>query len=311
MNIILAIILIIIAIIALGASYEFLSVMRDKRKYKTPSGTLVDVNGIQLHMNLMGDREANQPVIVFDSGVGANALDWQKVQPQVAQFAQTITYDRAGYGWSDRGIEPRTPQRIVDELHTMLQNAEIEPPYILVGHSFGGIYVRLFAGTHPDEVAGLILVDSSHPEMLAARNTEPEIKRLKNVQRFQRIGVVRLMLPRILSRANHLTGEPFKQYLAFNLLDNFNTLREAEPLFRDGIELAEHIDVPLTVISRERDDDIATEKSWSDSQDKLADLSPNAKHIRTESSSHWTALSEPETVVDVIRNMLDELDSHN
>lgn len=310
MTIFYIIILIIVVIFGIGIGYEFISSLRDKNKYKTPPGELVHVGGHDLHILIMGERQADQPVIVLDAGVGSNSLDWQKVQPQIAEFAQVVSYDRAGYGWSETSTIPRTPERIVHELHELLDNALVPPPYLLVGHSFGGIYSRLFLETYPDDVVGLVLVESSHPDMLAARNTEPEIQRLKNVRRFQRFGIVRLMLPRILNRANHLEGEAFDQYVAFNLMDNANTLREAVPLFRDGIELPETISVPLTIVSRQRDNDIATEKSWGEYQDKLAELSPDAVHIHTRSSSHWSALAEPDTVVAAIRTMFENVQTY-
>ena len=86
---------------------------------------------------------------------------WQTVQPRVAEFARVCSYDRSGIGWSESGREPRTSQRIVRELHTLLSDAGEEAPYVLVGHSFGGANVQLYAAEYPDEVAGMVLVDSA------------------------------------------------------------------------------------------------------------------------------------------------------
>ena len=307
MNIFIIILLIIVAIPVVGILYEFAASQRDKMLYQNPPGELVHVGGHDLHVLSMGERQANEPLIVLDAGIGANALDWQKVQPKIAEFAQVISYDRAGYGWSHTSDIKRTPERIVEELHELLNTMLLPPPYILVGHSFGGIYARLFAETYPDDIVGLVLVDSSHPEMLKATNTEPEIKRLKQVRIFQRLGLLRLMLPRIFGRSNFLEGQALRTYLALNLMDNANTLREAEPMFREGVVLENHVEVPLTVISRQRDEDIESEKNWTAYQDKLATLSPDAVHIHTKSGSHWSALAEPETVVDAIRDLFEKV----
>jgi pimeloyl-ACP methyl ester carboxylesterase len=307
MNIVLIVIAVIFGVLLVGFLYETLSTLRDKQHYKTPPGRLVDVGGHRLHILIMGNREAGKPAIVMDSGVGNNLLDWQKVQPKLAEFAQAISYDRAGYGWSDKGRSSRTTKRIVEELHTLLHTAGIEPPYLLVGHSFGGIHVRMFAEKYSEKIAGLVLVDSSHPEMIAERNTEPELRRLQTVQRFQRFGIVRLMLQRGLSQTNQLAKDLRKQYLAFNLMSSWNVLHEAEPLFRDGVELSDSVIIPLTVISRAEDDELSAEKRWSEYQHKLAELSPEAKHIHAKTSSHWIALAEPDTVVTAIREMYENL----
>lgn len=307
MNIVLAIFAVIFTILFAGFTFETVLTLLDKKHYKTPSGKLVSVGEHKLHIIIMGERETGKPAIVMDAGVGNNSLDWQIVQPKLAEFSQAISYDRAGYGWSDIGQAPRSTERIVEELHTLLHNAGIEPPYLLVGHSFGGIHVRLFAEKYPEETVGLVLVDSSHPEMIAQRNTKPELRRLKNVQHFQRIGLVRMMLKRSLYQTNHLSEEAKKQYLAFNLLNSSNTIREAEPLFRDGIDLPKSVDIPITIVSRVKDEEISGERKWSEYQHKLSELSPQAKHIHAETINHWIALTEPDTVVNAIREMYENL----
>jgi len=301
----------VVGLIIIGIAYEQISAFIARRRYKTPLGDLIDIGTHRLHIHTMGERQARQPAIVFDSGVGSNSLDWQRVQPALAKHAQTITYDRSGYGWSDESTLPRTPQRIIEELHQLLTNAGIEPPYVLVGHSFGGLHVRLFAETYPDEVVGIVLVDSSHPEMIAERNTAPEIRRLKNVQLFQFFGLVRAMLPRILTRANDLDPEARRQYLAMTLMDNANIINEAVPLFTNGVDLTDAIDMPLIVVSRHVDDALESEKRWASYQEKLLDLSPTAKHIHSEKSKHWIALAEPDVVVNAVLQILNDIQNTN
>jgi pimeloyl-ACP methyl ester carboxylesterase len=136
----------------------------------------VNAGGPSLRMLRTG---SSGPTVVFEAGSGGPLEVWTRVQPEVSKITSTIAYDRAGNGLSDKGPVPRDGRRIVDELHTALQNAHATPPYILVGHSLGGPYIRVFAGTYPNEVAGMVLVDPTQEELIAwakARDPKPEHK---------------------------------------------------------------------------------------------------------------------------------------
>ena len=102
----------------------------------------------------------------MESGNGNFSLNWGRVPREVAKFTRVCTYDRAGLGWSDRSPQPRTAHNLVEDLHTLLERSGVEPPYVLVGHSLGGMLIRLYAHEHPDQVAGMVLVDSAHEEQL-------------------------------------------------------------------------------------------------------------------------------------------------
>lgn len=126
----------------------------------TPPGQLVQVaRGVNLHLFCRGSG----PTVVLESGLGGFSLEWLRVQELLDEDFRVCAYDRAGYGWSSPGPAPRTTEVVVAELHTLLEQAAIPRPYILVGHSFGGYTVQAYAKRHPTEVAGLVLVDSSHP----------------------------------------------------------------------------------------------------------------------------------------------------
>jgi len=103
------------------------------------------------------------PTIVLEAGLMSTGLSWHELQRELSRSFHVVSYDRAGLGWSDLGPMPRTADRIVEELHTLLERAQIAPPYILVGHSFGGLTVPLFAARYPDEVVGMVLVDPVAP----------------------------------------------------------------------------------------------------------------------------------------------------
>jgi len=134
---------------------------KDKKPTYSPPGKLVDVGGYRLHLNCTGK---SGPTVVLIAGGGDFSFDWGLVQPDVSRFTRVCSYDRAGLAWSDPGPTPRTMRQDAYELHTLLKAARIKAPYVLVGHSIGGLIARVYAEQYPDEVAGMVLVDSTHED---------------------------------------------------------------------------------------------------------------------------------------------------
>jgi len=130
-----------------------------------PPGRLVDVGQRKLHLHCVG---TGSPTVVLEAGASSFALDWSLVQPEVARNRRVCAYDRAGSGWSDPRPDVETPARIVNDLHTLLTTAGEKPPFVMVGASAGGLYVRLYQLEYPAEVAGLVLVDPSTEDRLFA-----------------------------------------------------------------------------------------------------------------------------------------------
>jgi len=126
-----------------------------------PLGKLVDIGGYKLHLKAAGE---GKPVVVLIAGAGDFSFDWALVQPGVSHFAQACSYDRAGFAWSDLGPTPRTMRQEASELRLLLTKAGIKPPFVLVGHSVGGLIARVYAEHFPHEVAGIVLVDSTHED---------------------------------------------------------------------------------------------------------------------------------------------------
>lgn len=153
----------IITLAALGAVYQTIATAMDKRALPPP-GQMIDVGGYRLHLYCIGQNTDGRPTVILESGLGATSSAWAWIQPEVAKTTRVCAYDRAGMGWSDSSPAPRDAQNIATELHTLLQNAQIPGPYVLAGWSYGGMYVRQYASQYPDEVAGLVLIDSSSTE---------------------------------------------------------------------------------------------------------------------------------------------------
>ena len=143
-----------------GAAYNVLAFRADARRYPHP-GQLVSAGGPRLNVFCTGH---GSPTVVLEAGLADSLDSWHRVQPEIARFARVCSYDRAGYGYSDAGPTARTSDRIASELHAALKSAGEKPPYLLVGHSFGGFNVRVFNGKYPNQVAGLVLVDSTQED---------------------------------------------------------------------------------------------------------------------------------------------------
>jgi len=159
----------LVGLLLLGPSYQAIAGALDASHYPPP-GKLVDIGGYRLHINCTG---TGSPTVILDAGLGGTSLDWSKIQPAVARFTRVCSYDRAGYGWSESGPGPRTSQQIVTELHLLLVHAQVSGPYLLVGHSVGGLNMRLYAYRYPGEVAGLVLLDSTNEHQFAQFGTYP------------------------------------------------------------------------------------------------------------------------------------------
>ncbi len=174
--------LLVVVAVGTGATYQAAANYLDRRDYMPP-GQMVDVGGYKLHIYCQGEGE---PTIILDSMADGSSANWGWVQPEMARTNRTCAYDRAGFGWSEPGPEPRTAQQSAKELFTLLQNAAIPQPYILVGHSYGANVARLFAQLYPRETAGMVLVD---PGLLRRDPRMPEAFRAQSASEEQMMAV--------------------------------------------------------------------------------------------------------------------------
>ena len=275
-----------------GAIYQTIATQRAERAYPPP-GEMVDVGGHSLHINCVGE---GSPTVVLDAGTGEMSANWVLVQREVSGTTRVCAYDRAGMGWSERGPEPRDATQISGELHSMLEAAGIEGPYVMVGHSFGGLYAQTYAARYPEEVVGVALIESSHPEQFSYRRAtrdsyEPQEQIFAISSLPARIGAVRLLyelfpapptLPQR-QRAQIDALSPSTRQVSTTALE----LRATPQTATQTRSLRSLGNKPLAVVSAG-----TQESEWLDLQDKLATLSSNSTHRVVEEATHTSVLDD-------------------
>ncbi|HET7208888.1 MAG TPA: alpha/beta hydrolase [Terriglobales bacterium] len=305
--------LIIVLILAcVGAVYERVSTRRDRRLYPPP-GRLIDVGGHRLHLYCRGQ---GTPTVVLEHGLVGSYLDWYLVQPKIAAFTRVCSYDRAGYGWSDFSPNPRLPSVMCDELHELLIRSAERPPFIVVGHSMGGFDALIYAKKYSAEVAGIVLVDASHPDETLPFSWRQKLW-LRSMQLTAPFG-----LPRWRDWCASGPKKLPKSQRSFACEARaFRTNYEQWAAFGAAAEEVRRVtsvgSVPLMVISRDpnrqpRSGDVVNpdfERHWWELQKDLLKLSENSKHILAEWSGHGIPQQRPDVVVSAIREMLDNLRS--
>ncbi|HFU74783.1 MAG TPA: alpha/beta hydrolase [Arcobacter sp.] len=291
---------IIIFLIIVGFIYEQVSRLNIEEKFP-PIGKKVNIDGHSLHYVKKGLGVGS---VIFEAGLDpSGTLSWSKVQDEVAPYTSTLSYDRAGLSWSERGQNPKTADSIATELHTLLEKTNMPKPYILVGHSFGCLTLRSFVKKYPEEVAGIVFVDGSHPK----QNEKYEQKSF-TIPRWlvglaNNIGLVRLFSSQN-TYPNTSKADAINIKMQGMIFKGIDTIVEEMNSFDTVAKEVEAIDsfedIPLTVISAVSDDD----KIWVDLQKDLLNLSTNAKHVMTQESGHYIQLEKPELVVEEIKKIL-------
>ena len=167
----LIVLLVLAAVPLVGAGWHRLATAADHRRYPPPGELVtIDDRGGRLHLHTQGRHHRSEnpdmPVVLLDAGTPGFSAQWGWIQPAIAEFATVVSYDRPGLGWSDPRPDQDSsdPRDTADRLHTALQKVGLPGPYLLVGHSYGGLTSRVFAAAYPAEISGLVLVDPSHPD---------------------------------------------------------------------------------------------------------------------------------------------------
>ena len=323
----------ILLIVAAGWLYQLAGTARDRRRFPSP-GRLVDIGGMRLHLLESG---AGHPAVILEAGIAASCLNWTSLQAELARSTPVCSYDRAGLGWSDPTNSPRTISNAVDDLHALLTAAQIPPPFLLTGHSFGGLLVRCYAAQYPDQVAGLVLLDPlAASEWLTASESQRKVlKRGAMLSRrgagLARFGVVRFglatlanglqFIPKLVAKAaSSGTGESAISRLVREVQ---KMPSETWPIVqahwcqpKSFLTMANYLEslptsasqasalgqppahIPITIISASNSTAVQLAE-----RDALARHSLRGKHIIATKSGHWVHFDEPELVLQAIREM--------
>ena len=317
----------LLAVLAGGVLAGQVQQQRLVRAYPAP-GQMIDIGGHRLHVI----RAGAGPSVVFENGPGGMALDWTRVQRTIAGDATTVSYDRAGIGWSEPGPGPRDLPTLVAELDRALNASGTPAPYVLVGHSFGGLIVRAFAYTYPDKVAGLVLVDAAHedqfsiypPEYVAkAGDMATSMARLRWVFRAASGSGIPALLPGVFRDpvADRLPAEVTAARRAAPQMDSSHAMAVTDEMavLEDGFAHVRTIrhplgKLPVVVISRGRvagaeagvpaglEDEVHL--AWQRMQADLLTTSANARLLVAEGSGHDIHVERPDLVASAIQEVL-------
>ncbi|UNK16960.1 alpha/beta hydrolase [Paenibacillus sp. N3/727] len=288
---------------------QFILSKKDRTKFK-PTGQIVHIGSNKLHVNVSGQ---GSPTVILEAGMGAFSLDWCLVQPEISKFATVISYDRAGFGWSSATHKKSTCKDYVDDLRQALSALNLKPPYVLVGHSYGGLIMRLFAAEYPEEVAGLVLVDSTHEnrflhEFMDLKRKE-QWNKAKKLYRLgyllSPLGIPRFMkssfvgskrLPSAEQRMVKALGYQTKAYRAMylELINSMESGRQLQSVKKLAAQL------PVIVLTAGKQDE-----DWKKQQTELLSLTDSTKQIIVEDSWHSIQIHNPDIVIKSIREMVD------
>jgi pimeloyl-ACP methyl ester carboxylesterase len=269
----------------------------------------VDVGGYRLHINCTG---TGTPTVVIDAGLGDWSTTWGGyVQPEVAKTTRVCTYDRAGMGWSEPGPLPRDAAQFAKELHTLLQNANVPGPYVIVGHSLGGLGVRVFVHEYASEIAGVVLIDSMSPKQFTQSPTKVQSQSESRSQPFSlqaalaHFGVVRLLvkLPGIAPSVPPNEEAYYPLYVRPRSLQA--TTNESQGMPAAGAQAAAvktFGDLPLIVLTAK----LNNLPGWQEMQTELLQLSSNSQQLFAE-SDHNIQVEEPDAAIAAIIQMVQQV----
>ncbi|MFD0771950.1 alpha/beta hydrolase [Bacillus sp. CGMCC 1.60114] len=278
--------------------------IRKKNATKEP-GSIVNVDGRNVHTMISGEENGN-PTVILDAGLSGNCLAWCLVQPELSKFTRVVSFDRAGYGWSDTRSGLSTSQEVVNDLKIALEKMQIAPPYILVAHSFAGLNMRLFASQYPDEVEGIVLVDAVHENRyLKEEMNEERLQQYVKSVKQMRLGYITstIGLPRLLKMP--VGGRSLPAQVQDHVKHVGYTAGAYEAVYKEMLyseESAKQVkranslreNLPVIVISSNNSD-----PTWKELQQLLCQLTNCTKHIQTE-NGHSIQLENPEVVIKTI-----------
>jgi pimeloyl-ACP methyl ester carboxylesterase len=301
--------------VVLGTGYQALRTSRDRRMFPPP-GRLIFVKGRRMHIHCIGE---SSPTVVIVPGSGVWSSQWSVIQRDLAKDVRACTYDRAGLGWSDPSTSPRTAQQAADELHELLLSAGEPSPFLLVGESYGGYVARLFHDKYPNQVAGMVLVESAHERQWeeiprAKALLQDALPKLRIALWLSRIGFSRW---KVADRGQDLPPDVRGPLVAAQAqTQTFQAiLAEIAGVFASADQVARTHSLgslPLVVVSAGHSfNKFVTpahepqldhmNQTWLKLQDELTNLSTNSTHLTHPEATHGIAREHPAFVADAIR----------
>jgi pimeloyl-ACP methyl ester carboxylesterase len=297
------------ALVAVAGGYETVAGALDE-DFPMP-GQLIDVGGHSLHLNCSG---SGSPTVVLEPGAGGTSSDLAWITPAVARETRVCVYDRAGRGWSEPADSRQDGAQIATDLHTLLQRGDVPGPYVMAGHSFGGLYVLTFAARYPDEVAGMVLVDSTAPGSATpstSRGNEGSYDIMGRASALlsasARLGVGRLIgqlsygsLP-ARARDEAIASAATPSHLQSTIEEYIQGLSSMD----QAASLGDFADRPLVVLTAGSGSDA----EWKAAQDDLASLSTNSAHSVVDGASHGEMLVDEDAAAATTQAILDVISS--
>ena len=267
-------------------------------EYVTPRGEFANLDTHRLYYRCIGQ---GSPSVVIEHGIGGAALEWTEVQDELAKTTRVCTYDRAGYGFSDSGPGPRNSSQAANELHRLLEIIGERPPYVLVGHSFGGLSARHFASMYAEEMAGLVLIEASHVRMLPSFGARTHEQR--HGLQISAIEKNRRSENPYAAASGFLNSRRKAIFAQMEELSHFQT--SAEQVTRRQLPS----ELPLVVLSRDplMSNDNAMESAWASAQRELATLTNNSKQFVIQGADHNPHLAKPIQVAQRVASLITSL----
>lgn len=292
--------LLLLGLLAIGAIYQAIGAAADQRRFPPP-GQLLSVGEHRLHLYCTGATTADRPTVILETMSGGMSPYWGWVQERLAEQTRVCSYDRAGRAWSEPTTQPLSLAQTAADLHRLLQAGNEPGPYLLVGHSLGGGYVRQFVADYPDEVVGLFLLDASHPEQLVRfPELQAELEEFTALARWfpllARLGIFRLYFATG-GELDFPDLPPLQhdQAMAFWASPTFLQSQYAEnlaapALYQEALRLGDLGDLPLLVLSAGTNQPVW----WAELQAELPALSTNSRHVIIPEATHSSLVFHPE-----------------
>ncbi len=315
-KIVLICVLLGVGLLLVGAVWELWSEAQFAQRFPPP-GRLIDVGGgRRLHILCKGS--APGPTVVIEQGAASPSVVWWPIQDQLSAEMRVCTYDRAGYQWSDPAPAERSLTDRAADLHALLKAAAVPGPYILVGHSYGGVISRVFAETYPDEAAGLVLVDVPEEAVIFRESYAAYVRQFLGMvsvgKTAARFGIIRLVMGVLSRPEGGMTADSNDMMVGFISKPSFGApLRDELASLARGRKELEAAgrpgalgDRPLVVITHEKafpGPAASLEPGWQEGQRRLAALSSRGELVVATKSSHMIQAEEPELVLGAIRKV--------